>query len=671
MKRKLLYFSLLVFLNACGGDGGESLSDKVPFSISVSDFSFSTDEDIIYEGILNATSNENTTISFEYTEPNNGSLVVESSGSFKYTPNLNFFGTDSFEYRAYASPQDEYSNEGKVNISVNSVDDSPEFNIIDPPLKTEIIFLEDGINSLEYSISDIDTDLSDISYSVIINDETFSVSVNQNDSNKLNLNLSDLKDAGRFLAEIIACSSDNACTSVNFETYFATGLRTIDQHQAYNLQGSYDLGSNDPKNIHLMILGDSINSENLQSFRDQITENINSLLDGPASKYFDGFFNVLVVEPFEPNGSSFIDLAGDGECVDWSENLFCWDTQKLSELKELIFPEINPTYTAIVTAVDGRGVRQGNTTVQEFGGWRDASVFRHELGHMHAVLGDTYDSGGEREYSPSEQESQTSRFTNITTESDPSNLAWSHRIEDLNNVPGFHQNAGNSGIGHFEGTYYGNSDTYRAHGYSLMGASRCSELPSDGCPNGLSQEERASLDYLPQFVESFSLESLYKMVSSTWSDDSVFLTQTEGEVTTRTGWRMGIGIESNQNLDFDKYSIEWYKDYVLMDGTNNQREATFNRPETDKWVSYTWKIKDNTGLINVPDLLNSGADCYEGLFDLYGNAIFLRSADNEWTRINDGRTIDLNNGNYSDFTYGLHRGCGASGTIMINWEKFQ
>ena len=55
--------------------------------------------------------------------PANGSLTLNANGSFTYTPNANFFGGDSFTYKANDGAAD--SNVATVSITVNSVNDAP------------------------------------------------------------------------------------------------------------------------------------------------------------------------------------------------------------------------------------------------------------------------------------------------------------------------------------------------------------------------------------------------------------------------------------------------------------------------------------------------------------------------------------------------------------------
>src|SRR5690606_34397942 len=53
----------------------------------------------------------------------NGSLTLNSNGSFTYTPNTNFFGSDSFTYQA--SDGNVASNPVTVTITIDPVNDAP------------------------------------------------------------------------------------------------------------------------------------------------------------------------------------------------------------------------------------------------------------------------------------------------------------------------------------------------------------------------------------------------------------------------------------------------------------------------------------------------------------------------------------------------------------------
>ena len=58
----------------------------------------------------------------------NGNAIVNPNGSFTYTPNANFFGTDSFTFKANDGTAD--SNTATFQVTVNAVNDEPTLNTI-------------------------------------------------------------------------------------------------------------------------------------------------------------------------------------------------------------------------------------------------------------------------------------------------------------------------------------------------------------------------------------------------------------------------------------------------------------------------------------------------------------------------------------------------------------
>ena len=57
--------------------------------------------------------------------PSNGDLAFNANGSFTYTPDPDFFGTDQFSYRANDASAN--SQTTTVSITVNPVNDDPDF----------------------------------------------------------------------------------------------------------------------------------------------------------------------------------------------------------------------------------------------------------------------------------------------------------------------------------------------------------------------------------------------------------------------------------------------------------------------------------------------------------------------------------------------------------------
>jgi VCBS repeat-containing protein len=121
-------------------DGTEA-SDPATVSITVNPVndapvavadSASVDEDdvltVAAPGVLTNDSDiDSATLSaVEVSGPDDGTLDLHGDGSYTYTPDANFFGSDSFEYKANDGALD--SNTVTVTITVNSVNDPPVAN---------------------------------------------------------------------------------------------------------------------------------------------------------------------------------------------------------------------------------------------------------------------------------------------------------------------------------------------------------------------------------------------------------------------------------------------------------------------------------------------------------------------------------------------------------------
>jgi VCBS repeat-containing protein len=76
--------------------------------------------------------------------PNDGTLTLNAAGSFTYTPNANFNGSDSFTYRAGDGTAD--SNVATVTISVAAVNDEPGFDL--PANPNQLVVQDSGTHTV-------------------------------------------------------------------------------------------------------------------------------------------------------------------------------------------------------------------------------------------------------------------------------------------------------------------------------------------------------------------------------------------------------------------------------------------------------------------------------------------------------------------------------------------
>jgi hypothetical protein len=645
------------------------------------------DEDESYSGTLTATKNETTTVTFEITtSPTNGTLSLSSGGGYTYTPASNYNGSDSFKFRAYATSQNKYSAEATATITVNAVDDPPVLTLNDLPGKNSILFREDnGLVTFTGSVSDVDNDFADLSFSSTFNGQDASVTAENETSLTISIDVSSIIDASRFNIEIKACSgaeSSLSCDSEAFETYLASGYKDDGTYISYNLLGSYEAESLNPRYLDMMVLADSLgtvsgpDSATRSQFRNTLLNSINNLIDGTVSDYFDGFFNVMVVEPSNPNLTSLVDLTADGECSDDLEDIYCWDDAKVSQIQESLFPESFMRITAILSSTDGRGVYQPSTLT--FGSpikaSRAVNTFIHEFGHAHARLGDEYDSDGENErYTEDEINLYSTIDTNVTVNSDPQVVAWKHQISDMNNIPGYDSTAGNDGVGFFEGNYYQEEGGYRPQGDSIMnGGSRCEEL--NLCPNGYTVAYRDSLaDYTNVHAESFAISTLHDLTVGIWNDASF----TTNDDNIRTAISISPDLFEGAVIDSSKYEIEWYVDGIKDNSLTGTYLAKFDRPSTDEWKIYSWKLKDKTGLITAPDNVLDHSDSYGDAFGNYRDwnssdtvmehfAYIVGDPGDQWILL---PYPDLDQ-DYPNHSY-LYTKSTASGTLAINWRQYQ
>jgi len=172
-------FSYVPSLNATGSDTftyrvNDGVLDSAPVTVTinitavndipvaVNDSGYSTNEDtplVITTragGVLNNDTDvetQSTLTAVQVTGPTNGTLTLNANGSFVYTPNANFNGTDSFTYRANDGTANS-DNIATVTITVDAVNDAP-VAVADSYTGAN----EDAVYNSSVSVVDNDTDI--------------------------------------------------------------------------------------------------------------------------------------------------------------------------------------------------------------------------------------------------------------------------------------------------------------------------------------------------------------------------------------------------------------------------------------------------------------------------------------------------------------------------------
>ena len=693
------FIALLVLLSSCGGGGGGG-DASVPFAITLAPNSISVDEDNIFNGSFAARANEPVTLTYSLTSgTSNGQINISaSSGSVTYTPDSNFNGEDSFTYSVTASEKS-VTQTSTVSITVNPINDPPSISIVSNNELDENSILFDQNPSFSVTYSDVDNSDDELSFSAKVNGQdvpsTFTAS--GNGSGDITLDLTSLTSAGLFDAEIIV--SDGSLTGVDtYTTWHISNKTVVTISQDDDPEDGYDGGAKTQKDYYVyylignpqstgrtkyLFIGDSLDGNtDISLYRRALIASVNKLNASDASEFFgEDYFTVVSAEPVDPDGTSPVGVRTG--CYDFDEDIYC-----ISELDEAIFDVMLPdnVLVSILTkAVNpdsglGRGVNQGYKNIQRI---RDTDPERtrhtlmHELGHAHGYMGDEYRT---------DERDLTDRGYNVntTTQSDISILKWNHHIPDQLNVLGkdiqvcynygdgtiadwddlginiadcdcfinewrtttdsngnntytfVRKNPECSGVGLFEGNYYGLYDNYRPTFCSVM----------DKC---------TSAGYGPVNVEGFAVGSIQNQ--GFYDNDDVRLVKDAGQA--NVGFEIALDVE----YDTSKITLKWFKNGVEDTSKQNQKTVIFDRPADNSVEIYTAKAVDLTGTITASDDVLDNTDFYEGAFQSYFYWCEYDSNNRcSWSYDPDPST-------YTQFNYGYMRGP-MGVTWGINWEKW-
>jgi hypothetical protein len=675
---------IAIVISSCGGGGGGGAAN-VPFALTLAQNTFSTNEDTSYNGSMAASANEVVTLEYSLTSStSNGTLTFSTiNATISYTPNTNFFGQDEFTYSVTASEKN-ITRSSTVSITVNAVNDSPQILMTSKTNldKNNLIFESNPKYSITFS--DVDNDDSDLVFSASVNQEdipTSFVSTGEG-SGELTLDLSSLINAGLLSAELKVSDGD-LVSSDTFNSWFIADKKIVTVPMDDDKSDGFESGTTTDKDYYIyylvggdasfgrtdyLFVADSLEesptngtSSDLENFRDALLRSINGLNDSDVSEFFAGYFDIIVAEPVNPDGTSLASI--ETGCYDWDEDVYCIGS---SDINTSVFDELfsENDLVSVLTMIDGRGVNLGNTNIQPIG-TRTEYVLMHELGHAHGEMGDEYISDDDRDVS-----FWADRNVNTTTQSDPSQVKWKHHIDDLTNVAGstfnvcynwsdgtvglyddddddptacdclynvYDANGNRTGrnpicnqVGLFEGNYYGEFDNYRPKFLTIM------EVNTD--------------QYGEVNVEGFAIGSIHNQ-GFVYGDDVGFISDDAGS-------RTGFDIDIDVAYDSSKLRLKWYIDGVEDPALENQTQITFNRPSDNSVKVYTWRVDDLTGTVTAPDDVTDTDDFYEGLFN----------SDFYWYDYNSEQW-GTNPTDRTQYDYGYINGP-MGGTWGINWERW-
>ena len=684
---------VLLLIASCGGSGGGGPS--VPFTLNLAPNNISTDEDTIYSGSLAADANEVVTLTYALTtQASNGQVSLSANGgAVTYTPNENFNGTDSFSYSVTAVEKSNVKN-STVTVTVNPVNDAPVVTITSKTNLTENNILFDQNPTFSLTYNDVDNTNDELTFSARVNNTNVPSTFTESNPGigDIVLDLTSLSSAGLFDAEIIV-SDGSLSGSDTYTTWHISNKRVVTISQDDDPEDGFDGGAKTLKDYYVyylvgdpnskgrtkyLFIGDSLNgSTDINLYRRALIASVNKLNGSDASEFFsEDYFTVVSAEPVNPDGTSPVGVRTG--CYDFDENVYC-----IGEMDTAIFDVLLPDNVLIstLTRVQGRGVNLGNRNIQritESDPERTRHTLMHELGHAHGYMGDEYRSD-ERDLT------DYGRNVNTTTQSDVTILKWNHHISDQLNVLGkdiqvcynygdgsiadrdnlgitpadcdcninvwresvdsngnisysfVRKNEECSGVGLFEGNYYGLYDNYRPTFCSVM----------DVC---------TSAGYGPVNIEGFAVGSIQNQGFYNTSSYGFARDQETNEI---NGWRMELDVE----YDTSKITLKWFVNGEEDTSKENQTTVVFDRPVDDRVEIYTAKAVDLTGTIKAEDDVLDNTDFYEGAFQSYFYWCAYDSNNScSWA-------YDPNPSTYSQYNYGYMRGP-LGVTWAINWEKW-
>ena len=683
----------LLLIASCGGGGGGGPS--VPFTLNLAPNNISTDEDTIYSGSLAADANEVVTLTYALTtQASNGQVSLSANGgAVTYTPNENFNGTDSFSYSVTAVEKSNVKN-STVTVTVNPVNDAPVVTITSKTNLTENNILFDQNPTFSLTYNDVDNTNDELTFSARVNNTNVPSTFTESNPGigDIVLDLTSLSSAGLFDAEIIV-SDGSLSGSDTYTTWHISNKRVVTISQDDDPEDGFDGGAKTLKDYYVyylvgdpnskgrtkyLFIGDSLNgSTDINLYRRALIASVNKLNGSDASEFFsEDYFTVVSAEPVNPDGTSPVGVRTG--CYDFDENVYC-----IGEMDTAIFDVLLPDNVLIstLTRVQGRGVNLGNRNIQritESDPERTRHTLMHELGHAHGYMGDEYRSD-ERDLT------DYGRNVNTTTQSDVTILKWNHHISDQLNVLGkdiqvcynygdgsiadrdnlgitpadcdcninvwresvdsngnisysfVRKNEECSGVGLFEGNYYGLYDNYRPTFCSVMNV--CT-----------------SAGYGPVNIEGFAVGSIQNQGFYNTSSYGFARDQETNEI---NGWRMELDVE----YDTSKITLKWFVNGEEDTSKENQTTVVFDRPVDDRVEIYTAKAVDLTGTIKAEDDVLDNTDFYEGAFQSYFYWCAYDSNNScSWA-------YDPNPSTYSQYNYGYMRGP-LGVTWAINWEKW-
>ena len=667
---------LSITIASCGGGGGGGSTPAAPFLITLGLTSFSLDEDSTFSGSIAASANE--LVSFTYSidsQPENGSVVLSStSAEITYKPNVNFFGTDQFQYTVTASNNKTKS--ATVNITVNAVNDPPSLILLELNNTYEDVYSDENF-TIKVQVEDVDNEISELVFTSSSLYGDLNTSYNSEDS-VVTIDTANYSFAGPLDIDLLVSDgADSTSTQVKF-----WNLKKISDEESINSVYTF-LGNhlNDDRRINYVIFIDAFEETELLGIRQGLKEWVDFINDDGIAYFVNNFFNINIIElssdetsfkiqtgrtikednDFDSMTEDEIDefydgIFSDNGCGLRDDNMYCFNSEFVTSAEDLIktYGISDIDNISVLTSTEGRGtacggcstpiniqdVFIGTNVTQDVYIRLVMSTLKHEFGHSFNDMADEYRSDywdpeenpdgsincnsvndyydDLKEYDLDEdgvidddENTEIQRdglifdwtcgwvdaSPNTTSEDEPELIKWKHHFTNPDNIPGYHDEETEEGLGMFKGTYFGIEHTSRPTYENIMGS-----------PNEEDREQwyfdaikTPAMSWDKVGVESFVIQALKYQglhdLTYQFSSTSVTI-----------------------NLDFvipdDIFEIRWFIDGV--ENVSYKNLTSLSLPKLNSgWQKIAYRIfeKNNEfNFITVEDPLETYADVYQGFF---------------------------------------------------------
>ena len=180
---------------------------------------------------------------------------------------------------------------------------------------------------------------------------------------------------------------------------------------------------------------------------------------------------------------------------------------------------------------------------------------------------------------------------NTTAEDEPEKVRWNHHIDDLTNIPGYHDSTTEEGIGYYQGVYWGPDAGYRPSFATIMGTQ-----PSDWIANGGELPREVLWDKIGQ--EAFAIRAL--IFQGMHSIEATFDANND------------LIVSHNFVDPSGKFEVEWYLNGEKVE--NDSNTFLLERKNSGiEHVSYRIKEKTQNIIFDNDDILKF-RDVYSGVY---------------------------------------------------------